>query len=119
MTNITIPSARRLKTGDPRIVKKFNKEYTKFIKQHKLHTKLFQLEGAMGQALTPTQATAYEQYLTLRHKGIILAEKRCRKLKMGMVPYSEEINTCRLTIQLWRAVITKKKGCKYSNNKIR
>ncbi len=109
MTKITIPSARRLKTGDPRIVKKFNAEYTKFIKKHKLHTKLFEIEKEMGNDLTQTQAIAYEQNLELRHKGIMIAEQRCRKLKMGMVPYSDEVNTCRMTIQLWRAVILKKR----------
>jgi hypothetical protein len=50
-------------------------EYTKFIKKHKLHTKLFQIEGAMGQTLTPNQVNAYEQNLALRQKGILMAER--------------------------------------------
>jgi hypothetical protein len=119
MNRIVIPRARRLKTGDPRIVKKFNSEYTKFIKQHKLHTKIFQIERDMGTSLTPSQAREYDFNLAMRNKGMLLAEKRCRKLRMGLVPYSEEINIARMTIQLWRAVILKKKGCRFSNNKLR
>jgi hypothetical protein len=114
-----IPSARRLKTGDPRVVQRFNTEYTNYIKYHKLHSKVYQIEKEMGAYLTPHQAASYEQILLMRNKGMLLAERRCRKLRMGMVPYSTELNKFRSEIQLWRAVIIKKKGCKYSNNKLR
>jgi hypothetical protein len=119
MTNIVIPSARRLKTSDPRIVQKFNQEYMNFIKYHKLHTKLYQLEKDMTTKLTETQQQQYESNLIMRNKGILLAEKQCWKLRMGMVPFSDELNVARMKIQLWKAVITKKRGCKYSNNKLR
>lgn len=119
MPNVVIPNARHLKTGDPHIVQKFNSEYTKYIRYHKLHTKLFTIEKEMGDTLTPAQEQEFESNLHMQNKGVLLAEKRCRKLRMGMVPFSAELNIARMTIQVWRAVITKKKGCKYSNNKLR
>ena len=38
---------------------------------------------------------------------------------MGGVPHSREFTLAQLTIELWRAVLTKKRGAQYSMNKIR
>ena len=97
MCTLHRPAARRLKCGDPRIMKKWKKVYTRFIKQHKLHSRLFAIESAcirQHNNLTPTQIKIYNGLLNLRLQGIKHADKKCRKLMMGGVPYSEEIKNC-------------------------
>jgi hypothetical protein len=44
----------------------------------------------------------------------IYADKRCRKLCMGEVPFSPELSAARSQIKLWKAVISWKMGTKHN-----
>jgi hypothetical protein len=65
------------------------------------------------------QQTEYEDIRRLRMQGIKAADKGCRKLTMGNVPFSDKYKDITDKIELWRAVITKKSYCKYSQSKLR
>ncbi len=63
-------------------------------------------------------AEEYEAILRLRKKGIETADKKCRKLKMGEVPWSRTIQIARDEISLWKAVVLRKRGKKINTRLI-
>jgi predicted transposase YbfD/YdcC len=52
-------------------------------------------------------------------KGIEEADLKCRKLNMGNVPFSAKYKELTNKIELWKAVVTKKRHCKFSQGKLR
>jgi hypothetical protein len=52
-------------------------------------------------------------------QGIRYADKKCRKLNMGGVPFSAEYAEITNEMELWRAVVTKKQQCRFSMSKLR
>jgi hypothetical protein len=119
MPKTFIPSARRLKSHDPIVRNKWIKLYTQYIKTTKLHRRQYRLERSMSLPATPTDIQEIDSIRRLRQEGIRFADKHCRKLKMGNVPFSDEYNKITNTMELWNAVVTKKRRCKYSMSKLR
>ena len=50
--------------------------------------------------------------------GMQYAERRCRKLKMGGIPWTSELTYIRLSIEVWMLVIKRLKGCMVSSRTI-
>ena len=113
------PRARKLKSNDPKVRNKFIKDYENHLRQHKAIPKLYDLQNRMTLPLRREDSSELEAIFKIRHEGIKLAEAKCRKLRMGAVPYSEEFRLASKRIELWRAVDSKKKGSKYSMTKLR
>jgi hypothetical protein len=112
--------ARRLKSNDPTVWKKWLQIYESYIKSHNLHTHQFLLESTIHHHdLTPIQIQEYESIRSQRLIGIKLADARCRKLHMGSVPFSAKYWEHTDKIELWKAVSTKKRHCKFSQSKLR
>ena len=83
------PAARRLKTDDPRTVHKWQQAYESFIQDDNLLKQQWQLEALITSLpLTEDQIKTYNSIVCQCTKGMKLAEKKCRKLKMGNVPFS-------------------------------
>ena len=118
MNNIIRPKARRLKCNDPRIRDRWKMLYSDYIKKNNLHKLQYEIESKIEGNLTPALQAQYEKVLIMRRKGIEYADSKCRKLCMGGVSYSPEFKNYHKTIELWKAVITKKKGCRYSSSKL-
>ena len=121
MPKATRPSARRLKSSDPKIRNRWNKLYADFIMKHKIHQRIFQLETMIskGGVMQNKDKEEYDKIMQLRNQGIKYADKHCRKLSMGNVPFSPTIiKTCEV-LQLWKGVRTRKLGRKFSLKKIR
>ena len=55
-------------------------------------------------------AAEFENILEHRKRAIRHADKKCRKRKMGGVPYNSELKTLTVVIDLWDAVVKKKAG---------
>ena len=99
---INHPEARRLKMVDPRVVKRYNdflhercvndNLYAKWDKLHKLATK----------KLTNEMMNEYENLDLLLEKHMEKAELKCRKLKMGKVPWSPAYRKIQLEFDYWR-----------------
>ena len=119
MPQMVKPPERRLKCNDPVTKKRWQSLYKEYIKEHNIDERIFKLEAEAESPLTKAQAKEYENLLTLKRKGIEYADKKCRKLRMGAVPYSDSIKQAGVRIELWKAVITKKTGTKYSMTKLR
>ena len=119
MPNIVRHPARRLKSNNPIVRKKWSKLYQTYIEKNKLDVKLYKLEQEAQNPLSPQQKLLYNSILQQRQDGIRYADKRCRKLNMGNVPFSDKLKEAGIKIELWNAVITKKSGAKYSMSKLR
>ena len=77
------------------------------------------MEAEIGTRLTPEQAIAYENIVKMREQGMKFADKRCRKKRMGAVPFSAELRQKQDVLEMWKAIETKKSGCVYSWTKLR
>ena len=113
------PKARRLQVTDPKVLKRWKAAYTNYVREHNLHLKVFQLESEASQPLIPSQLNQLNSIMTERSLAIKYADKHCRKLKTGDVPFSPQRQKQHTTMELWEAVSTKKCGRKYSTNRIR
>ena len=87
--------------------------------KHRVIQRQFQLEENVQTIMTPVQQREYEKILQLRNEGLNYAEKRCRKIRCGQVPYSPELQKARIEIELWSAAKTIHTGRKYSSRKFR
>ena len=119
MPSIVRPPTRRVRSDDPRSSQRFNSLYSRYIQENRLHIKLFNLEAKATVPMTIQQKYQYEQIMKTRNRCLHQADKKSRKLRMGSIPYSPELNLAQSMIELWKAVRTKKRGAKYSNNKLR
>ena len=111
---------RRLQCNLPHVRDSWRRHYTNFLQKNNLINRQIKLESNISLGvLTKAQAKEYEKILQQRNEGIAYADHRCRKLKCGQVPYSPECQKARLSIELWKAASTIKRGCRYSSKLFR
>ena len=81
--------AKRLKCDDPRVMKKYLNIYHKYLIQHNLYKRASKLEQDIkqGEPLTDRQQREYEWIDATRFKGMMLAERKCRKLRAGYMEW--------------------------------
>ena len=115
MPHIVKPSARRLHCRDPRLVKNYVDRLEKFITEHNLLQQSNDLVAAASYPPQDYTKDDYELIDSLRCKGIALAEKKCRKLRMGNIDYSPEIQAARLLITAWHLIQKRANGQKVSS----
>ena len=114
------PQIRILQCNVPHVREAWIRHYTFFLQKHKVIEKQFELEAQItSNIITDLQAHQFEKILQLRTEGINYAEKRCRKIYCGNVPFSLEVQKARLVIELWKADNTIATGRKYSSTKFR
>jgi hypothetical protein len=104
------PQARRLKCNDPRVVKSFNQYYFEFLRKHKLRERAFPLEANTIYPLPRPLQQQAEQLNTLKMQGILHADRKCQKLRMGGVPYSKRYKQLNSTIGFWNEMPCWKQG---------
>ena len=113
MNDIPRHKARRLKLEDPRVVQKYLRLLDSFFKTKGVYNKVTQLTALCKSANTPLPRIQkeYNDIDKLREAGMHYAERRCRKLKMGGVPWSPEIKKARDRILFWSLVDKRRRGC--------
>ena len=86
--------------------------------QHRVQEKLDVL--AQKQHLSKSIRTAALESIDLVvGEGMRMAEKKCRKLRMGAVPYSPELAKAGILIKLWSLVVRHKNGKNINSRYIR
>ena len=101
--------ARRLKCEDPRVVKRYLEVYKADILQFGM---LKLAKGLQEWASFIPEHHAKNQYEVLdymRLSAVREADKRCRKLKMGMKQWTPDYQKVREEIKLWNLVVRKKR----------
>ena len=113
------PKARKLQCGDPRISNKWNALYSTYIKEHNLHNRVFQLEALSSYPPSNFVQQEFDNIMAERRAAIAYADKHCRHVKAGGVPFSPPIQKQRTIIELWEGVSTRLAGNKFSSSKLR
>jgi hypothetical protein len=103
-------SIRRLKLQDPRVVNRFNEAYRRWIEQHGLSQRAFNLQSTSKYPLTAQHAEEYEWLDQKKIEGLRHADYRCRKLPMGEVPWSPQLQVLRHRLGYWQLVCKKVAG---------
>ena len=110
---------RKLQCDRPAVQQKWIRLYKDKLQQCKVFERIFSLESNINGKLTPAQEEEYESILILRHLCMLHADKKCRKLHTGGIPFSPTIQKDRHTLKVWKGVIRKKKGLRYSSTLLR
>ena len=120
MSDIPTAKARRLKLDDPRVVNRYQELLHQYFRQHKIYKRLrqFRQTWVPSSPLTPAQVKEYEEIDAKRSIGMMLASKKCRKLKMGGRKWSPALQKARNTILLWKLIRKRLQGCKVSARRI-
>ena len=115
------PKIRRLKCENPNIVQKFNRLLTQQLLNEKTYVQLAKLQWKISSGvLTKNECkTALQKIDNSVTHAVLYAEKKCRKLCMGEVPFSVERAEAGRLIDLWNNVIRKKQGWNISSKYIK
>jgi hypothetical protein len=118
MPAIIKPISRRLKCKDPRTVDNFICNLKQF---HTKHNLLSRARKLVSDTVYPCPSHVHDEYKCLddlRCTGVRLAERKCRKLRMGQVSFSPEIQKAKFCTYTWQLLYKKVKGNKVSSRLI-
>ena len=120
MKDIPRHTARRLKLEDPRVVERYNTLLHTYFKDHDLYNRVKTLEKSFvaESRWTPQLTQDYDEIDKIRENGMLYAEKKCRKLRMGGVAWSPVIQKARNTILFWTLLQRKRRKCHVSMRRI-
>ena len=119
MKDIPRAKARRLKLDDPRVVRTYLTKLDAIFKTKKLYSRLKSLKKAYQKGPhTPAIKVEYEAIDKIRYESMKEAEHKCRKLKMGGVPWSPKLQAARDSILFWTLILRKRRRCHVSTRRI-
>ena len=118
MGNVATYPARRLKLEDPRIVRKYKEALLHHCHLMDLFRRLDSLRRRATYPLSAPLQREYELLDRIRIQGMEEAERKCRRLCKGNVPWSPELKAAKDTIHLWSLVFKRLAGCKVHARKI-
>jgi len=113
------PPMRRLKLGDYRVTKKFNRIVRKHIESNNIMQRANNLSTTGTYPATESMLAEMENIDEQVGRAIRSGLKKCRTLCTGTIPYSALFATLSKTNRLWHLVFKKKKGQRISNTTIR
>ena len=110
-------TARRLQLKSPSTVQRYIQKYQQLVDKHNLAARIFRLENTIQEdiPLTMEQIHEIEAIDTLRTKLMLQAEKHCRKLRMGAIPFSPQVVQPAREKEYWRLVRRRMEGKQVSS----
>ena len=108
--DLPLYQARRLKCSDPRVVKKYLKHLHEFYERKGVYGKCIKLFNNFSKPLSTEESELFEEIDNLRYQGMLQAEKKCRKLKMGQNKWSPKYALARKKIKYIKASLSKLRG---------
>lgn len=111
--------ARRLKTTDPRITHKYTKELHKLLTQENIYERLNTLHQSMQTTILPTDLIHFEELDAFITNAMTIAEKGCRKLRTGIVPWSPLYQQACDRVTYWTLLCLELQGKRVNVRKIR
>jgi hypothetical protein len=119
LLRITHPPARRLSCQIPRAKKNYQRRIISHFQQHKVLERLHRVYATLTTSLSTDQEQEMERIDLIRKEGMLYAEKKCRKLAMGKVDFSPELNKARQQKLLWKKIVWHKRGRRVSSSYIK
>jgi hypothetical protein len=120
--NLAPPQPKRLKAKDPRVVKKYLKAVKKLMTSSGFQSRYNAFKDTVPDATDNWNYRLEREYNFLQQENTRIrdvSEKKIRKLTMGGVPWSLEIQLLRDKIELWEMLVRKKQKVKISTKRIR
>jgi hypothetical protein len=114
----TYSAPQRLTLDDPRVVKRYNKVLKQEHRRLKLRKRGFDIQAAIPMGLQTSHCIEYEKLAHLDSCARKHATKKCRKLTMGAVPFSEDFKKATSAVDLWELLQRKRDGIPTSAKKI-
>ena len=118
MNDIPPFARRRLKLSDPRTVKKYLNYLHHFLHKHKVYSLINELRNKAENPLTMKQEHVYEKIDKLRVEGMLWAERKCRKIRVGHKQWSPKLQKSMDTVKLWSITYKSRLGLNISKRTI-
>ena len=99
---IVHPNARRLKTNDPRVVKKYLSHLRDSMHTDNLFQRMNEIYTNMQYPLSEEKIVEYEEISKLCGEKMYEAEKQCRKIRAGNIPWSPAYQKATDMVDYWR-----------------
>jgi len=112
--DITWPAGRRLKCQDPWIVKKYNDQVDDMLQQWNILGWLAEVYQDGVVQLTKTQIAKLEDINNVLTTTKLAAEKQCRKVHAGWVPWMLVLTQAIYCILYWKGIKKRQAGGKIS-----
>ena len=117
MRTISRHTGRRLQCNLPRIKEKYNYHLEVFCRRHNILTKIHNIMTTIPNRVK--LKTILEKIDITLGQGMRMAEKRCRKIFAGEVPFSPDVANAGLKIKLWQLIIRYRRGRNINSKYIR
>jgi hypothetical protein len=115
LLKIVRPVARHLSCNIPSAVAKYNKLLRRHMDRHQILPQLHHLYSTRNGKFTPLQQQQLERLDRVQAEGMLCAEKKCRKLALGNVDFSLEVDTAKKQWWLWQQVVKKREDKRISS----
>jgi Reverse transcriptase (RNA-dependent DNA polymerase). len=112
------PKARRLKTTDPRVKKRYTKFLHQYLQQQGVYDRMSQLYESMQKNIVPTDLLHFEELDETITEAMERAERKCRKLKTGTIQWSPLYQQACDKITYWTLILKEAQGLRVNNRKI-
>jgi len=99
-------------------VKKYLKTYKAEVTKHVLPARQCNLERStsVGVPLSPAQQTEAIEIDALKTKAMLQAHRKCRKVYLGKVSFSEAVDVPKHLLIFWQTAVRQRKGLRVSVN---
>jgi hypothetical protein len=105
-------AARRLTVEDPRVTFRYTTELKAYLNQYDRFSRLLALQEQTTCPLFAEHAKVSEYLNSMCTTGILTAERNCRKLRMGAIPWSPQYQLIRAKLHAWNILRKKAKADK-------
>ena len=112
------PTARKLKCNEENVWKAYNEKLEVYLRRHRVKEKLDHVKQHYPPR-HPRLRTVLNSIDQVISDGMRHAEKKCRKIKAGAVPYSPKLAEAGAKIKLWSLVIRHHLGSNINTRYIR
>lgn len=100
-------------------MRKYLQELKKHLDSRSIQKRIDKLCTEVHIPLIPFQVKEYERIDRLMTESCLSAEKKCRKVRHGNVPFSPLVDTAAKNIYLWSLLLSKLRGTKVSSSLIK
>jgi hypothetical protein len=114
-TSIT---TRRLQMRLPKVVQRYQREYGRLVRTHKMAERVDQVKQDLYDHPSPEGFRRSEVIDEQRKEFMLAAERTCRKIHAGQVPFSPSVNTVGAEIRFLSRALAKRQGKKVSSRSI-
>jgi Endonuclease/Exonuclease/phosphatase family. len=112
------PKARRLKTSDPTVRKRYIKLLHTQLSKERIYERMDHLYRSMQDKVLPTDILHFEELDDAISDAMASAERKCRKLKTGIVKWSPLYQQACDKVTYWTLLYKEALGDRVNNRKI-